>query len=283
MAYLTLAAGYVKDVEGVRGFADSEADELGIGSYTLLEREGNPEPTFEETEPGSGSFFNSVGMKNKSISYVEAHLDEMIEIAGPKQLRFSLAPLAQGDLKKMIPVFRGRKVKIEINTDCPNIWYKAGTQKPLICHDLYGFEQTLVEVVEARGDLYIAVKLSGLPDYLEVPIIELCHFYGMDEVVKMNTRPNVPAVDRHGKQLLAMLLAGLSGRAIHEEAVAEVRKTRNAIDSIPSCTLRLGGCGGVSSFQDVLDFEEAGADAGVQVASYTFKNGPQAMRALRAV
>ena len=203
MAYLTLAAGYVKDVEGVRGFADSEADELGIGSYTLLEREGNPEPTFEETEPGSGSFFNSVGMKNKSISYVEAHLDEMIEIAGPKQLRFSLAPLAQGDLKKMIPVFRGRKVKIEINTGCPNIWYEDGTQKPLICHDLYGFEQTLVEVVEVREGLYIAVKLSGLPDYLEVPIIELCNFYGMDEIVTMNTRPNVPAVDKDERPLLS--------------------------------------------------------------------------------
>src|SRR3989344_7734373 len=184
MSYLIVAAGEIKTVERLREYVEkSGADEWTHGSSTLLKRDGNLEPTFEETDPGSGSFFNSVGMKNKSISYVEAHLDEMIEIAGPKQLRFSLAPLAQGDLKKMIPVFRGRKVKIEINTDCPNIWYKAGTQKPLICHDLYEFEQTLVEVVEVREGLYIAVKLSGLPDYLEVPIIELCNFYGMDEIV----------------------------------------------------------------------------------------------------
>ncbi len=282
-----LAAGYVKDVADIERFARSMAlDEITAGSYTLHKRHGNLEPTFIETELGSGSYFNAVGLRNGGLQYLERHMSKMMVAAGTKLLRISIAPIEQGDLKALLEFLRGCPgIIVEINTGCPNVW-SYGIQKPLICHNIDAFRRTLDEVAKHRGDLITAVKISPPPEdppgeEIRVQNIMECHFRGMDELVVINTLPNIPAIDKNGNRLLSVPLAGLSGRAIAELAIMEVRKTRKILNGIPGASMRLSGCGGIDSVLMVERMIEAGADA-VQVGSYAFVNGPDVFDELAA-
>jgi dihydroorotate dehydrogenase len=279
-----LAAGKVKTIEDLLSFAeveDEDLDEITAGSFTHHKRSGNKEPTFEETGPGSGSYFNSVGLRNGGLKYLKANIDSMIDAAGAKRLRISVAPLEPDDLSVLIAFLSNYPVvTLEVNTSCPNVWHD-GVQKPLICHTVAAFERTLRVVVKVRDDLRTAVKISALPDAIRQDIVEWCHFLGVDEIVLINTRPNVPAIDKDGKRLLSVPLAGLSGRAIQEEALEEVRKTREVLSSIAGASMRLVGCGGIDSPGMVRRMEEAGANA-VQIGSYAFINGPKIFKELRA-
>lgn len=275
-----LAAGHVKTVVAVGRFAQSDAiDEITAGSFTCKKRAGNPQPTFVETEPGSGSYLNAAGLKNGGLSYLEENIKLMIRAAGAKRLRISIAPIEPGDLAMLVSFLNTYDVTLEVNTGCPNVWH-SGIQKPLICHDTRAFAHSLAEVMQVRGNLHVAVKLSPLPDEIRGEIIELCYIHSVDEIVTMNTRPNVPAIGANGNQLLSVPLSGLSGRAIQEEALKEVRKTRETLTIIAGTSIRLVGCGGIDSPLMVRRMYDAGADA-VQIGTYAFVHGPKVFEELR--
>jgi len=276
---IMVAAGNIKTNDGVESFEKSNAlDEITAGSFTLRQRDGNKEPNFIEIE--QGTYINALGLPNGGLLYLKEKIKAMIKAAGAKRLRISIAPIQQNDLALMTSFLNGYQVTLEVNLGCPNVWYD-GAQKPLICHDVRATAHALAETMRVRGNLRVAVKLSPLPDEIRDEIIDLCYIHGVNEIVTMNTRPNVSTLDKDGKQLLSVPLAGLSGRAIQEEALEEVRKTRQLLGGITGASIRLVGVGGIDSRDMVRRMYEAGADA-VQVGTHAFIHGPKVFEELRA-
>ncbi|MBI4086763.1 hypothetical protein HY416_02145 [Candidatus Kaiserbacteria bacterium] len=274
---LMVAAGKVKTVEDIRYFAESDViDEITAGSFTRHARSGNEEPTFVEIEPGT--YLNASGLPNGGFSYLERNISGMIEAAGIKRLRISIAPVEPGDLSVMTSFLRDYPITLEVNTSCPNVW-QDDKQKPLLCHDRGAFERALAEVAAARGSLRVAVKVSPLSDDLREEIIRLCQTYKIDEFITMNTRPKVSTL-RDGTQLLSVPFAGMSGTAIAEEALGEVRKAQEILKKL-NISILLVGVGGINSSDMVQRMCAAGVDA-VQVGSYAFVHGPEVFKRLYA-
>lgn len=265
--YLMPAAGWLRTPEDLQRIAGLDTIYATMaGSFTLPKRDGNPEPTFIEIEPGS--WVNSLGMPNGGLEYLHLHINDMVEASGDKPLHISIAPITSGDLQSMASFLSKTAIStIELNAGCPNVW---GDDKrhAIISHDLKALEQAVSEVMIACGTKRVAVKLSPLPDDIANEIVRMLDDFGVDEVVIMNTRPDYPT-----SGILSMPSGGLSGKAIQEEAVRQVSMVRNVIDRIGS-SMRLVGVGGIDSGNMLKRHFDAGADA-AQIGTHAQVYGPK--------
>jgi dihydroorotate dehydrogenase (NAD+) catalytic subunit len=99
---------------------------------------------------------------------------------------------------------------------------------------------------------------------------------GVDGLTLINTLRGMAIDYRSGRFLLGNRVGGLSGPAIRPVAVRMVYEVRRAL-SIP-----IVGCGGITRFQDAIEFLRAGACA-VQVGSATFRNPGTALEILEGL
>jgi dihydroorotate dehydrogenase (NAD+) catalytic subunit len=187
-----------------------------------------------------GGAVNSVGLTNPGLDWwVHWRAFEAL----PYDLAMSIRVTSLGDarvFRQEIATLRGRIPFVEVNTSCPNVM--AG----------HGIDPEILRILASSG-VPLILKLSRdqvRDDVIEAADPHVAAYHAINTIPWPDLYPTRPSpLARYG------LTGGVSGSAIHAEAVASVRKlsylTRKPI---------IGG-GGIGHLDDVRRFEAAGASA----------------------
>lgn len=228
----------------------------GISSkgLTLEERFGNSGERLYETESG---LINSIGLQNPGVNAFIEHELPYMEGLGT----VILANLGGGTLDaylRGVEKLNGTSVDfIELNISCPNV--KAGGMAFGIKSDV-AYE--VVKEVRSVCRKPLMVKLSPNAENI-VEMAARCEEAGADSLSLVNTFKAM-AIDIHRrKPVFDNVFAGLSGPAIKNIALRMVYEVSAAV-SVPVI-----GMGGISSWEDAVEFIMAGASA-VQVGTANF-------------
>lgn len=222
---------------------------------TMHPREGNPGLRVWETPAG---MLNSVGLQNPGIPvFLERELPRMHTLDTA-----IIANVGGGDLEEYVEGVRllsqadGVDI-IELNISCPNV-HEGGMAFGIKCD----VAASVVAAVRTVCSKPLMVKLSPNAEDITAMAVA-CEQAGADAVSLVNTFKAL-AIDIHtGKPVFDNVTAGLSGPCIKPVALRMVWEVAHAVH-IP-----VVGMGGITSWQDALEFIMAGATA-VQVGTATF-------------
>lgn len=222
---------------------------------TLKARIGNPPPRVTETP---GGMLNSIGLQNPGVdavlekyarTWASWEVPVIVNVAGESVEDYvGVARKLDGQ-----PGIAG----IELNISCPNVG-KGGLQFAL---DPEAAAQ-VTRAVRGATSLPLIVKLS--PSATDVRrIAAAIEEAGADAISAVNTLSGMAMASDRRRPFLGNTYGGLSGPALKPVALRVVYEVAQAV-SIPVIAI-----GGVSGFDDVLDFLAAGASA-VQVGTAVF-------------
>ena len=232
--------------------------EAGAGAVTTksigpISRKGYKNPSIIEIYPGT--FMNAVGLGNPGI---EEFLSEIKEI---KKYNIPLIVSVFGDTNEMYLDVAAKAEKagadaIEINISCPHAEVSSiGINKNATFK--------LVQYLKKNLSVPLFVKLN--PNVTDLSEIALAaEKGGADGVVAINTVAALKIDVKSKMPILAHGSGGLSGKAIHPIAVKKV------YDLYKVLKIPIIGCGGIDSWQDVVEFFLAGASA-VQIGTALYK------------
>ncbi len=234
---------------------------------TLNPKEGNDGVRVCETPSGN---INSIGLQNPGVAaFIKDELPQMMKLKC-----VSIANLAGSDLESYVEGARLLDASdvpmIELNISCPNV--KAGGMAWGIKAES-AFE--CVSAVRKVTTKPLMVKLS--PNATSLCDVALaCIKAGADALSLINTIQAVAIDIEKGRPLFENVRAGLCGPAIKPIALRHVYDLVEAINKLPENErVPVVGMGGISCWQDAVEFIMAGASA-IQVGSATFSN-PNAM------
>jgi len=221
---------------------------LSSKGLTIKPRQGNEGCRVAETSSG---MLNSVGLQNPGVDYfIENDLDYM------RSLNTGVIVNAAGhsfeDYIAMVRKLDLHKDKIdalEINLSCPNV--KAGCMT--LGADPVQVKQ-IVSLMRKETDLPLWIKLT--PNVTDIKAVALAaQEGGADAVVLINTLLGMVIDIKTRRPVLRNNTGGYSGPAIKPVAIRMVAECSKVLD-IP-----IIGCGGIMSYEDVIEFMIAGASA----------------------
>jgi dihydroorotate dehydrogenase (NAD+) catalytic subunit len=241
-----LAAG----VLGYTGLSMKRVIESGAGavvtkSMGLEPRTGYCNPTVVQTDCG---LLNAMGLPNPGISHFKEEMQELNKLDAPTI--FSIYGFSPEDFAEVakIAVEIGAAA-VELNVSCPHV-KKAGAQvgsDPSLLMEI-------VKRVQNQIDKPVMVKLTpNVTDITE--IAQAAQKAGADAICAINTVKAMAIDPETCKPILANKYGGLSGPAIKPVGVRCVYDIYDAVD-IP-----IIGCGGISNWQDAVEYLLAGACA----------------------
>ncbi|MDH6358302.1 dihydroorotate dehydrogenase [Parabacteroides sp. PF5-9] len=253
----------VMTASGTFGYGIEYADFMDISRIggiivkgtTIQPREGNDYPRMAETPAG---MLNAVGLQNKGADYfaeqiypeiqnIDTHM--IVNVSGSSVETYVECAEKIASLEK-IPA-------IELNISCPNV-KKGGMAFGVTCSGA-------AEVVRAVRKVYpktLIVKLSpNVTDITE--IAKAVEAEGADAVSLINTMLGMAINIHKRKPKLSTITGGLSGPCVKPVALRMVWQTYKAVN-IPVI-----GLGGISSWQDAVEFMLAGATA-IQIGTSNF-------------
>ena len=226
-----------------------------VKGTTIQPREGNPYPRMAEAPAG---MLNAVGLQNKGAAYFAEHIypnikdidtNMIVNVSGSSVETYVECAETIDALEK-IPA-------IELNISCPNV-KQGGMAFGVTCSGA-------AEVVRAVRKVYgktLIVKLSpNVTDITE--IARAVEAEGADAVSMINTMLGMAVDVEKRKPILSTVTGGLSGPCVKPVAVRMVWQTSKAV-KIP-----IIGLGGISNWQDAVEFMLAGASA-IQIGTYNF-------------
>ncbi len=231
---------------------------VGIGAITTKSigprpRKGFKNPSIIELYPGT--FLNSVGLGNPGIDNFISEIEEI------KSHKIPLIVSVFGDsnetyLDVALKAQNAGADAIEINISCPHAEVSSiGIDKGLT------FE--IVKFLKEKLTIPLFVKMN--PNVTNIVEIALAaEKGGADGLVAINTLAALKIDVNTKRPLLAHGSGGLSGKAIHPIAVKKV------YDLYKVLKIPIIGCGGIDSWQDVVEFFLAGASA-VQIGTAFYK------------
>ncbi len=211
--------------------------------------EGYPNPTIFSV--GGGGWINAVGLSNPGAS----NFAKMIEPNQDVPIIVSLVGSVPEDFEDMLKEFENCKVKAyELNLSCPHV-AKVGLE----VGDDPGLVKAIVSTVKKATNVPIIAKVGlGTSNYLNT--VSNAVDSGIDAITAINT-VRAMAIDVKTKRpILSNKFGGLSGTPIKPIALRCVYEISSKYD-IP-----IIGCGGVSTWEDAVEFFLAGASA-VQLGS----------------
>jgi len=252
---LILASGIL----GVSSSVMNRLSKTGLGAVTTKSigpqpRIGFKNPSIVEVQPGT--FINSVGLGNPGI---DTFIQEIKEF---KRFHFPLIVSVFGhDDSSYIQVASKAENAgadaIEINISCPHSEVACIGIDKVLTHNL-------VLKIKEKISIPLFVKLNpNVTDIVEIALA--AEQGGADALIAINTMEAMAINIDTQRPILSHGSGGLSGKAIHHIAIKKVYDLFNRIH-IP-----IIGCGGVSKWQDVIEFFLAGASA-VQIGTF-FYNG----------
>lgn len=226
-------------------------------SFQVMPNPGNREPIICEME--SGSFGNSVGLKNPGM---EVALAELRDLRKNKPMRsllnVSVSASSIEDFITLVGAFAEVADCIELNFSCPHAQEGYGSSIGCSPQIAASYMRSIREAYPHCNAL-IFPKLTPNVDDIGL-IAQEVMAAGADGIVAINTvGPEVHRDPGSGKPILQNALGGKggkSGRWILEEALACIRSIRQAIGP----TVPLIGMGGVTTGADVAAMVRSGAD-----------------------
>jgi len=253
---------------GTYGFGEEYADYCpleALGGITLkgitpLPRLGNPVPRLAETPAG---LLNAVGLENPG-------LEEFLKSYLPKVRKLPTAAIANisgFSLEDYVQLARALQkdsglAALEVNISCPNVKHGGmhfGTDPQSAAE--------VIAAVKAETDLPVIAKLS--PNVTDIAgMARAVQLGGADALSLINTLLGMHIDINQQRPVLANTFGGLSGPAIRPVAVRMVWQVFQAVD------LPIIGMGGITTWQDAVEFLLAGATA-VSIGTGNFVN-PQA-------
>ena len=210
--------------------------------------EGYANPTLIGVKAG---YLNAVGLSNPGAPYFA----KMISSNKTIPIIVSLVGSVEEDFTIMIKQFENVKILgYELNLSCPHV-AKVGLEvgdDPELVHKI-------VKSVKSNSKVPVIAKVGlGSSDYLET--VQVACEAGIDAVTAINTVRAMAIDVETTRPILSNKIGGLSGPAIKPIAVRCVYEISSKFD-IP-----IIGCGGVSSWEDAIEFILAGSSA-VQIGS----------------
>ena len=216
-------------------------------------RKGYKNPSIIEIYPGT--FMNSVGLGNPGID------DFILEIKEIKENNIPLIVSIFGDTKEVYLEVATKAEKagadaIEINISCPHAEVTSiGIDKDLT--------YKIVKYIKEHLSKPLFVKLN--PNVTNIEEIALAaEKGGADGVVAINTLTALKIDVNTKRPILSHGSGGLSGKAIHPIAIKKV------YDLYKILKIPIIGCGGIDSWEDVIEFFLAGASA-VQIGTALYR------------
>jgi dihydroorotate dehydrogenase (NAD+) catalytic subunit len=232
--------------------------DAGAGAVTTKSigpkpRKGYKNPSIIEVYPGT--FMNSVGLGNPGINEFVSEIKEI------KKYKIPLIVSVFGDTNEVyldvaLKAEKAGADAIEINISCPHAEVSSiGINKDLTYE--------IVKFLKHRLTIPLFVKLN--PNVTNLSEIALAaEKGGANGVVAINTLSALKIDVNTKMPILSHGSGGLSGKGIHPIAVKKV------YDLYKTLKIPIIGCGGVDSWQDVIEFFLAGASA-VQIGTALYK------------
>jgi dihydroorotate dehydrogenase (NAD+) catalytic subunit len=219
---------------------------------------GNPDPRIVEVRSG---ILNSIGLQNKGVTkFFEEDVPELLKYNIPIIVNISASTISEfGELAAIIKTSDKNNAisGLEINVSCPNI-KKGGAA--------FGSDPVLVEQVveeiksKVKDSLCIITKLS--PNVTDITQIARAAIIGGTDALSMINTLKGMAIDiNHMKPILGNQTGGLSGPCIKPVGLYMVYE---CFRSIPECKRKeipIIGIGGISNFNDTMEYILAGASA----------------------
>ena len=221
---------------------------------TRLPRAGNAPPRVAEV---AGGMLNSIGLQNPGVRWVREHyapryaewrVPVVVNVAGENEADYVYCVEQLEDAAGI--------AGIELNISCPNIAHGMDFGRDA------GAAAALVSAVRAVTARHVMVKLS--PNVTDIAAVaRAVADAGADSISAVNTYVGTKIHRASGRPVLPSGTGGLSGPAIHAQAVAAVAQVCAAV-SIP-----VVGVGGITDSASAIDFLVSGAVA-VQVGTASF-------------
>ncbi|PVX24782.1 MAG: dihydroorotate dehydrogenase [Candidatus Bathyarchaeum sp.] len=252
-----LAAGIL----GYTGLSMKSVIEAGAGAVItktmgLEPRSGYLNPTVVQTDCG---LLNAMGLPNPGISHFKEEIKQLKAIKAPTILSIYGVSAEEFAQVAETAVKIGADA-IELNVSCPHV-KKAGAE--IGCDPL--LLETIVKEVKNRVNVPVIVKLT--PNVANIAeIAKAAENAGADAITAINTLKAMAIETETGRPILANKFGGLSGPAIKPIAI------RCVYDVYRSVNVPVIGCGGISNWQDTIEFIQAGASA-VQIGTTVAFNG----------
>jgi len=198
-----------------------------------------------------GGYLNAVGLSNPGAPYFA----KMISSNKTIPIIVSLVGSVEEDFTFMIKQFENVKILgYELNLSCPHV-AKVGLEvgdDPELVHKI-------VKSVKSNSKVPVIAKVGlGSSDYLET--VRVACEAGIDGITAINTMRAMAIDVETTRPILSNKIGGLSGPAIKPIAVRCVYEISSKFD-IP-----IIGCGGISNWEDAIEFILAGSSA-VQIGS----------------
>lgn len=249
---------------GTCGFGENLNESFDIEKLGGISSKGltiNPSPgnsgiRIWETPSG---ILNSVGLENPGI---QGFIDQHLEFVNSKNLVniVNLSGHSIDDYIRGADLLNDYKIDfIELNISCPNV--KNGGMNFGLKSEIAG---DLVKKVRRVCKHKLIIKLSPNAENI-VDLAKVCEDEGADGLSLVNTFLGMAIDIKNKKIVFDNTYAGLSGPAIKPLALRMVHQVSKAVN-IP-----IMGMGGITSWQDALEFIMAGASI-VQVGTATFMN-----------
>ena len=233
----------------------SKLGALSSKGLTLLPRDGNQGVRVAETPSG---MLNCVGLQNPGVdAFLSTELDYMVESGAGVVV--NVAGHSNEDYISMVEKldpYKDRIDALELNFSCPNV--KEGC---MVIGSSPKAIEALVSDLRKRTDLPLWVKLT--PNVTSIAeTAKGAEAGGADAIVAINTMLGMAIDIRTRRPLLHNNTGGLSGPCVQPVALRMVHDIYDAV-KIP-----VVGCGGISTYEDVLEFMIAGASA-VEIGTIT--------------
>ena len=247
---------------GILGVAPGSMIRLlnaGMGGITTKTvgprpRLGYPNPSIIEID--DGTFLNSVGLANPGI---EAFIEEIHDFKRrtTKPLIVSVfgdGPEGYAEVAKKAE--RAGADAIEINVSCPHADVASIALSTILTEE---FTKTVKDAVRIPVFAKLTPNIANI-----VPIAKAAEYGGADAIVVINTLRGLALDVETGRPILSHGIGGVSGRAVKSIGV------RVVYDIFPHIKIPIIGCGGISTWEDVLEYIYAGAST-VQIGSALYK------------
>ncbi|HDQ07017.1 MAG TPA: dihydroorotate dehydrogenase, partial [Candidatus Bathyarchaeota archaeon] len=213
-------------------------------------RSGYPNPTVVQTDCG---LLNAMGLPNPGISHLKEEMKQLKTAGAPTIVSiYGYSPEEFAEVAETAAEMGAGA--IELNVSCPHV-KKAGAEIGCDPHLL----AEIVKEVKKKVNVPVIVKLT--PNVANIgEIAEAAEKAGADAITAINTVKAMKIEIETGRPLLANKFGGLSGPAIKPIAV------RCVYDIYKSVNVPVIGCGGITTWEDAVEFMLAGASA-VQIGT----------------
>lgn len=226
-------------------------------SISVNPMKGYPNPTVIPL--GGGSYLNAVGLSNPGVNAFSKELSQNKTIP----IIISLVGSSEKEFSKMVKVFDTLNILgYEINLSCPHV-SKMGME----LGDDPEAVNKIVKTVRKNTTKPISVKVGvGSIDVVELARVALDA--GANIITAINTLRAMSIDVETMMPILSNRIGGLSGNAIKPIGIRCVYEISKKLEA------PVIGCGGVSSWKDVIEYMIAGASA-VQIGSVLGSTGPR--------